>query len=250
MFIGGPQYSLDTFCPSNQRPSDRLDTGVHPKPSFAPYLLTESADVVNILLHLIYELPYSHFNPGLNSLLSTMQSLKKYGLPLHHYFDSSDCPLFKQVLILALLDPLEVFVHAAQLKLDSLAVAVSAYLLNFKLANLSDDIATAMGATYCKRLINLIHGREQTLRGLLATPLVAHPVTSTCGFVEHKILGKEWVIACSVLGHEATADTSTSLIRSTLKPLQDSTRCPSCKASIHSQAKDIIQKWTLTKRTI
>lgn len=236
--------------PSSPGSPSLYHTRGNQKPSFRPYLLTEAADVINILLHLIYDMQYKQFNPDLRNLISTATALNKYGLSLDLYLGSSHSPLFEQIIALTPLDPLSVFIVAAQLNLNSLAVPASAFLLNLDVADLTDEQVAAMGSVYFRRLILLLNGRVQILRGLLAMPLDEHQDTPSCGFVNQKMMGKEWLIACAKLANDVTPDTPTSLIRSVLEPLESSTRCRRCRRSIHSQASAINQKWVLTKRTI
>ena len=108
----------------------------------------------------------------------------------------------------------EVYITAAENKLEALAVASSAYLLSFDLTTVTDDMAVRMGARYFRRLIALQAGRVDRLKVLLTRLPRAQPDhEESCSFAAHGYLEAGWVLTVASLVPELRAGERSSLPR-------------------------------------
>ncbi|CAL1707903.1 unnamed protein product [Somion occarium] len=102
--------------------------------------LPEDAIVLNLVLHCIYNLSFSHYFPSLDNVLIAVNAMKKYGMPLNRYV-ARGTALFRQIVSQAPLQPIEVYMVAAENDLFDLAVEASSNLLAFPLFRIDDDMA-------------------------------------------------------------------------------------------------------------
>jgi hypothetical protein len=158
----------------------------------------ESSEVLNILLHTIYNMTCSHYAPSLPSIAVTIKTLKSYGIPLSIYI-APPTPLFALLLSHAPAAPLEVYSLAAEHDLEHIAIAASPHLLSFPLPTLTDEMAEQMGPVYLKKLFFLHLGRSDALKRLLLPPPHPHPPTADCDFTEQKKLTRAWALASAYL---------------------------------------------------
>ncbi|KAI0790642.1 hypothetical protein C8Q75DRAFT_95705 [Abortiporus biennis] len=211
--------------------------------------VSESADLINIILHVIYDWDFAQFSPSLDVVLASVDTLKKYGVSLDQAIAPSK-PLFEYILSQAPRRPMDVYVCAASHELYSLAVPVSAYLLSVQLSCITDEQATGMGVIYLKKLLMLQEHRVETLKRLLLAPPTPHIPTLDCAFVEHQQLTRAWALATASLIWERQPDKSLSLIQTTLASLGYQLSCEDCRAILHERIKSILTEWMMTTRNI
>ncbi|KAI0723118.1 hypothetical protein C8Q76DRAFT_794091 [Earliella scabrosa] len=211
--------------------------------------LPESASVLNIVLHVVYDLSCAHYHPGLETLILAVDAMATYGLsPRQHIAPST--PLYSLILNQAPMQPIVIYALAAAHDLYELAVPVSSHLLSFALHTLTDEIATRIGPVYMKRLFFLHLGRLDALKRLLLPPPHPHPPTTSCDFTEQKKLTRAWALASAYLAWDARPDLSTSAMESALCPLADHLSCEVCKKSLADRVKQLIVQWSVVKRSI
>ena len=162
----------------------------------------EDSHVLNIVLHLLYMIPCSHFCPSVDVISKAVSALKRYGVSMTS-FATPDTSLYNLILSRAPLNPIELYAISAEHGLHELAVAISPHLMSFKLANLTDEISTQIGPIYLKRLFFLHLGRNEALKRLLFTPPVLHGPTPQCDFTEQKKLSRAWALAAAYLAWDA-----------------------------------------------
>ncbi|CAL1707901.1 unnamed protein product [Somion occarium] len=211
--------------------------------------LPEDAIVLNLVLHCIYNLSFSHYFPSLDNVLIAVNAMKKYGMPLNRYV-ARGTALFRQIVSQAPLQPIEVYMVAAENDLFDLAVEASSNLLAFPLFRIDDDMAARMGPHYLKRLFFLHMRRSQLLQRLLFQPPSEHAPTLDCGFVEQKRVARAWALASTSFTCEVCSDLSPAVLQSVLGSLQHDISCGQCKEAVAERVRDIVQKWTITPRTI
>lgn len=225
--------------------------------------LPESSGLLNVALHTIYDMSCAPFHPSLDSLISTIDIMRKYEIPVRNYIKTST-PLFAHILSLAPLRPMDVYAAAAANDLDDLATATSSYLLWIDLSTISDAVAKAIGPTYLKRLFLLHQNRLKGLKELLLDPPKHHGPSLRCSFQERVALTRAWVLASSSLVWEGRpgarelvsrriecdaviTDISTGIIQDTLGSLALSLSCEQCKDALNERIREVIRLWVLTK---
>ena len=121
----------------------------------APILpVPEPAAVLNIVLHIAYDLICDHYRPSLDTLSAAIDALATYGLPPSAHVTPAT-RLFTLIISQAPARPLVAYALAAAHDLRALAEAVSGYLLSYPLRRMPDALVRRMGALYFKRLVVL-----------------------------------------------------------------------------------------------
>lgn len=240
-------------------PSPKVKSG----PMGPVVLVSESAVVLNIVLHAVYDMPCSHYSPSFESLAAALNAMTTHGVSLRTHVAPSTS-LHALLLSLAPIYPLELYALAASYDLYDLAVPTSACLLSFSLASLTDEMAERIGPKYLKRLFFLHFGRADALKRLLLPPPHPHPPTPTCDYLEQKKLTRAWALASAYLAWDArpgkdckmkqhtgltwnVVDLSTSTMESALAPLGDQLSCESCKRAFQERLKTLIMQWSVVK---
>ena len=165
-------------------------------------IVPEDSHVLNIVLHILYMIPCSHFCPSADVISKAVTALKRYGVSVKSLATAGTC-LYDLILSRAPLHPIELYAIPAEHDLHDLAVTISPHLMSFKLATLTDDIVTQIGPTYLKRLFFLHLGRNEALKRLLFTPPTLHGPTAQCDFTEQKKLTRAWALAAAYLAWDA-----------------------------------------------
>ncbi|EPQ55607.1 hypothetical protein GLOTRDRAFT_121153 [Gloeophyllum trabeum ATCC 11539] len=209
----------------------------------------ESSTVLNVLLHVLYHLPFSHYSPTTDTLVATISALRTYGAQAKEYV-APGTHMFQMLLLHAPLNPLEIYTLAAAHDLYELAVAASAHLLSLQPFKITDEMAERMGAVYLKRLFFLYLGRIDALKRILTAPPVAHEPTLSCNFMQQKEMVRAWALAAAYLAWDAKPDLPISTIRQTMQPLADKLACDLCRQAMLDRIKDMIIQWSAVKATI
>ena len=105
--------------------TNHFDNLVPPKPSnstlhddLGPVVpLPESASVLNIVFHIIYDISCTHYHPAIDTLIAATDIMPKYGLPPQQHLAPST-PLYALILSLAPMQPIAVYALAARRLLD------------------------------------------------------------------------------------------------------------------------------------
>ena len=243
--------------------SPASEDGSHPA-----IVLPEDSHVLNIVLHLLYTIPCSHFCPPIDVISKAVRALKRYGVPMKSFTTPDTC-LYNLIMSRAPLHPIELYAIAAEHDLYDLAVAISPHLMSFNLATLTDEIVMQIGPMYLKRLFFLHLGRNEALKRLLFNPPTLHGPTPQCDFTEQKKLTRAWALAAAYLAWDARpglsrhvlssnrmsiysscyrlSDLSTSAISSALGSLQDHLSCQLCRDNLRQRVKQIIVEWSNVK---
>jgi hypothetical protein len=174
----------------------------------------EVSNVLNIILHAVYNMSCAHYSPPFSLLTNTIDRLTVYGISSKTRIASSTS-LYAILLSYAPLFPLDLYALAATHDLYDLAVATSSHLLSLPLASISDEMAERIGPIYLKRLFFLHFGRSDALKRVLLPPPHPHPPTSWCDFTEQKKLTRAWALASAYLAWDARPGVSSA---SEIKP--------------------------------
>ena len=217
-----------------------------------PYLITipESSPVLNILLHLIYNLPCERFSPDLETLTSLFSCLKKYGLSVQDLIPPNS-EITNILLSHAPKNPLQIYTLAAANKLEQLCVAASHFTLPISLSQVTDSQSLMMGPIYLKRLFFLHMGRAEALKRTICVLPEPHPPLPNCDHSDQKAITRAWsLVTAFVINSEMLQCVSTGTLATSYGPLANSTKCESCKTALRNRILAMVQSWSLVKTTI
>lgn len=164
--------------------------------------VAEPSDVLNIILHAIYDMSCAHYAPSFSTLEHAVNAMKVYGVSLRDHIHRGT-HLYSSLISHAPLCAIDLYVLAASHDIYDLAAATSSHLLSFPLSSLSDEQAKRMGPVYVKRLFFLHFGRAEALKRLLLNPPHPHAPTTWCDFTEQKKLTRAWALASAYLAWDA-----------------------------------------------
>lgn len=174
-----------------------------PKDEKLVVAVDETAEVLNVILHSVYNMSCAHYHPTFDTLVTAVQRFPLYGLqPKPHIAPSM--PLTILLLSFAPLFPLDLYTLAAQFDLYDLAVSTSPHLLSIDLSTVTDEMAGRIGSVYLKRLFILHFERTHALKRALIPPPLPHPPTASCDFTSQKALTRAWALASAYLAWDAT----------------------------------------------
>ncbi|KAF7980669.1 hypothetical protein HWV62_37093 [Athelia sp. TMB] len=213
------------------------------------FTVSETAAVFTIVVCAIYNLPYTDYDPSFLTLDAAVDAMRSYGLPVAA-LAGYDTPLFDILLTHAPTHPLSLFALAAHHDLEPLAIAASAHLTAFPLADINDEEAARIGALYLKRLFFMHLGREEALRRLLLPHLVPHAPTEECSATDQLPLLRAWALAASALAWDSNGDLAPAAIRAALTPLGTHLTCVTCLRGLEDRIDVVTRNWACTKRTI
>jgi hypothetical protein len=166
--------------------------------------LPESSPVVNIMLHVIYDVSCAQYSPSFDMLVEAVSTLITYGVTPQKVITPTT-QLYDILLTHAASRPLDLFALASQYDLEDLAIASSVYLLSFPLFTISDEMAVRIGPIYLKRLFFMHLGRAEVLRSILLPPPYPHTPTPACGYRQQTNLTRAWTLASAHLAWDARA---------------------------------------------
>lgn len=233
--------NFNSFLP----PPSKADHG----PMGSVVVLPESSEVLNVVLHSIYDISCAHYSPSFESLSAALVFMTTYGISVKRHAARST-PLHALFLSHAPFYPLELYALAASYDLYDLAVPTSSHLLSLSLASLTDEMVDRIGPRYLKRLFFLHFGRAEALKRLLLPPPHPHSPTVSCDFTEQKKLTRAWALASAYLAWDARPDLSTNTMESALAPLGDQLSCEQCRIALQERLKTLVMQWSVVKRTI
>ncbi|KAJ7599117.1 hypothetical protein C8J56DRAFT_1158127 [Mycena floridula] len=217
--------------------------------SSSPHVqLPDPASTVNIILHLVHDMPLSEL-PTFDTLSAVVQRLPFYGLAPKAYISPTK-PLFEHFLSYAAIDPLEVYALAASFDVHELAVAASSYLLSLSFATVTDEMAQRIGSVYLNRLVRLHLKRLERLKCLILSPPRLHPQTDSCSFVKQRDVISAWTMRAAALAWEVNPGLSTTILESSFGTLTGQFSCLDCQKQIKNQVRQMIVQWTMMERTI
>ncbi|KAF8826682.1 hypothetical protein HHX47_DHR5000127 [Lentinula edodes] len=223
----------------------------------------ELSPVLNIILHIIYNISCSHYSPSFGTLSDAVHRLPSYGIDPKSCITPST-PIHALLLSHAPLCPLDVYTLAAKYDLYDLAVPTSSHLLSFQLSTLTDDTAEAIGPKYLRRMFFLHIGRSDALKRvrskkiqylsqltsgqILLQPPHPHAPTPWCDFADQKNLTRAWALASAYLAWDARPDVSTGFLEAALTPLVEHLSCDLCKQGLKDRIKNLIVQWSVVKK--
>lgn len=227
--------------------------------------VAQSHKSFDLALRVIYNIPYANERYELETLLKVLQILKTYGFPLDQY-TSPPSPFYSALIAEAPSNPLEVFVVAAENKLDALAAVSSSFLLSLDISSISDAMAIRMGPIYLRNLVGLHDHRLSVLRGLLCDPPKPHSDPSASSITGHKELQVAWYMAVAGfvgdlrpgehreasqlrfrrLTLRAMSDFPVDVLQAGLLSGEQDLGCNECKEQFHAKITSVVSRWKET----
>ena len=168
------------------------------------FVVSEPSEILNVLLHAVYNIPCDNYSPSLDCLSTSLSSFDKYGLIPLERFISRSTPLFTTILNRAVISPIETYTLAASHALEDLAVSVSSYTLHVKLHLIDQDLVDRMGTRYLQRLYKLHGCRMDSLRELLDRNLFPHIATQSCSVEKRQVVSRALQLAGKQVMYDAS----------------------------------------------
>ncbi|KAK0449275.1 hypothetical protein EV421DRAFT_1889123 [Armillaria borealis] len=209
-------------------------------------VVPEISDQLNIILHAIYGISCSPFQPGVDTLMDAVCLFPRYGLKAKDYISPS-LPLFNDIRYQMPLSPLLTFVVSSNHELGDLAVLASAHLLALDISTMSDKMVESINPVYLKRLFDLQTSRINAFKRLLAIPPESHPATPKCDFIAQKALTRSWAFYTAYMLWDARADMTAGTIERTFQTLDSDILCELCKNCLRKRVKSIVIEWSELK---
>lgn len=226
--------------------------------------VTEDAQTLNVMLHVIYNISFHLYSPPLEILLQAIRTFEKYGLTLDMHI-LPGTPLFEDIVLKTPCQPLEVYLVAAEYDLFELARAASGYLLSTSLLFLPEAAILRLNVEYLSMLYNLHKLRTMVLQHLVSQPPDGHEPKFHCGFSECQAMRSAWSVTASTFVLQAnpglcpnvtlfnlntsiqlSLDVSATLIRNTLQSLKFSLPCMQCQQCVQRRVNEVLLKWSIT----
>ncbi|CAL1714060.1 unnamed protein product [Somion occarium] len=218
-------------------------------PSKTAIEFSESSPLISIMLNTIYDKPLDSLHPNATILISSIDTLKKYGIPLNQYVHSNT-PLFTALVAAAPSCAIDLYILAAENDLHELAAAISVYLYSFDLSTVTDEMAIRMGPIYLKKLFLLQITRIATLEQLIAAPLALHSPTSTCDMDAQHLLARRWDLATINIQTIATASMTSASIGGVLGTVEAQTECRFCRDAVQVRVQEVVSGWEQVQKTM
>jgi hypothetical protein len=225
-------------------------------------IIPESAAVLNIIIHTIYNSPCAQNSPRFEELIEAVDKMPLYGLTPNAIILPKS-PMHDLLLAHGALRPLDIYALAAYHDIPSLAEKVSSHLLGFSLSNINDEMACRIGAPYLRRLFLLHTNRLEELKKILPKPPYIHPATEDCGFESQAKLARAWAMGATYLAWEMRPgefaplelirsiehlrDLSIHTIKSVLESLKDKLKCTDCQAMLEKRIHEVLTSWAAVK---
>ncbi|KAF4618468.1 hypothetical protein D9613_009881 [Agrocybe pediades] len=173
--------------------SDRTSSQMH---------LDIPSEELNVLLHALYRTSPTANSPDIDTLVRAIDCMPQHGLIPSVLMQPSSSPLHDLVLSQAPLHPVKVYALAARHGLTELARRASAYLLQYDLKQITDEVAERIGPIYLLKVAVLQQHRFNSLKNILLKPPIFHPPTSTCTLEDQRALTRIWSLASCQLAWE------------------------------------------------
>lgn len=212
-------------------------------------VVPEHSEQLNIMLHAVYGISCALFHPTIDTILTVVCLLPKYGLQPNNYV-APTLPLFNDIRYCMPAAPLLTYVISSYYDLIELAVMASAYLLSLDLSTIGEDMMEFMNPPYLKRLFDLQRARINALKRQLALPPESHPATPECDFIAQKSLTGAWAHSTAHLIWNVRAGVTAGEIEERFQKLDKNIHCNMCKDRLRERVKTMVVEWSEVKRTI
>ncbi|KAH6911576.1 hypothetical protein BKA70DRAFT_1268139 [Coprinopsis sp. MPI-PUGE-AT-0042] len=237
-----PGIPLDNVTPLPQSPF--LPTGSVAK-------LPDSSITLSIIFHSLYNLSSASLSPALPALSHAISRMSEYSLTPCGIIQPGTALYVDLMTQHAPLQALQLYALAGKHGIEPLAVDVSSHLLGLNLSEITDEVATAMGSVYLKRLFFMHKGRVERLKSVLAKPPLLHAdKVADCDSDKQGALRRKWALLVTSLAWDARPDISPHAIKQHLRITGDSIPCKSCRSGWMERVGEASTEWATVKFTI
>jgi len=207
----------------------------------------EHSVVINVILHVIYDMSCRRFGPDLSAIAEALDALDRYGIQS----PPETSTIWSLVLEHARTQPIRAYALAASRSLESMAVAISPYTLAVQLNTVTEADALTMGPLYLRRMFFLHIGRREALKRVIESPPAGHRLTARCSAEDQAVVVRSWELAVTdavlrPMQHNLSADELRSILGTTVQ----GRACAECIGSIRARISEAVQAWQAIKTTI
>lgn len=179
-----------------------------------PNAISESAEVLNVILHALYCMPCVQFSPSLLVLERALERMElAHEMDIHSY-TLSLTSLHTALFMHAHLDPVKLYAMAGHFGMENLATAVSPHLLSIDLYSLTDADFERMGPIYTNRLLILQVNRRKALKTILTSFSSGDEHAPQCSIHGQENIQSAWAKSASVFAWDAKVHGSIGLLDS------------------------------------
>ncbi|GJE89961.1 hypothetical protein PsYK624_060760 [Phanerochaete sordida] len=212
--------------------------------------MREDRHTVNVMVHTLYGLPCTQFEPCLDALAGACAGLHARGVPLAAHI-APGTPLFAHLVARVPSAPLFVYTLAGEHDLYALAQQAAPHLLSTKLDAIPDACTARMGPLYLHRLLALQMRRVAALRAVLAAPPLPHPQPVLgCDSDAQERVANAWLLTSGHLIWDARPELTPTSMDVTFTNVGRSIRCYYCKRAYTDRLTKALNDWEQVPRTI
>ncbi|KAG8905425.1 hypothetical protein FRB99_008971 [Tulasnella sp. 403] len=210
-------------------------------------VISEAAEIFNIILLITYRLPCSRYAPSLEVITQALTSLHKYGCSPPH----DDADLWSVLMERAPAAPMRVYALCALCANETMCRRASSYTLTVSLDTATEADALMMGAVYYRRLALLHQARRDALRDIITEPPAQHPPTDTCTTEDQTAMVKQWKTAIAdTLSQNHLQNLQPDALTGNFWSVAAETTCTSCRDAIRDRIATVLHDWVTVKATI
>ncbi|KAG9001058.1 hypothetical protein FRB94_004951 [Tulasnella sp. JGI-2019a] len=208
----------------------------------------ETSIVLNLTLHLIYDMSFARYPPDIETIAQALTSLRKYGIAVPA---DPSAEIWSTLLLSARSNPIRAYSIAASHGVASVAKSASRYTLSTSLDTVSEGDALTMGPIYLRLLFFLHVGRQTALLRVIRTPPKEHLPTAACSIsAQHRVVDAWSVVVAAITSGRRSHGTSSVALLEAFSPLIDKNTCELCRENAQSRISEMTEAWLAIRTTI
>ncbi|KAF9496326.1 hypothetical protein BDN71DRAFT_762921 [Pleurotus eryngii] len=249
-------------------------------------MLPDQSQVLNIMLHFIYNISPAHHSPPFHVISQAVDRLNgAYGVEVNRviqgsileitsphpstvqaYNQPNNSPLFTFLESHAPLYPIELYALAASIDCYPLAQTASLYLHGLDICptddkesssgklRLAPEMARKIGGLYLMRLAGVHKRRLEVLRTAVCIApeghLIDRPFGDQCSVEDQASLKRAWALAAAYIVCTAGPGISAHEIEGVFRPLAQHIACSRCRGALDKRLELMKTEWAMAPRTI
>ncbi|KAG9032321.1 hypothetical protein FRB95_001574 [Tulasnella sp. JGI-2019a] len=234
------------FNPSQEMVSHSAYTPP-PQQQLVTVHIAESSTVINVILHIIYNMSCLRFAPSIKIISEALTALDKYGIAI----PPPNSDIWELVLRHAPGHPIQAYAIAAQHSLDKLCADISPYTCTVSLGNISEAEALTMGPIYLRRLFFLHLGRSSALKRVIEAPPLQHRPARNCSEAAQANVARAWaLVVAETLVKPMLQNMRVAQLREAFAVTMQGVTCVSCVDRIRTRVAEMCDAWIAIKNTI
>ncbi|KAG8881700.1 hypothetical protein FRB97_009249, partial [Tulasnella sp. 331] len=244
--ISGPRSSPSSAASSSDHDGP---SSLNIKP-FPVIQVEEISHVLNVILHIIYDISVASHGPSFDFLAETLPCLVRYGIPNPNPDGNSD--FWALIMTYAPFYPFRVYALASAYDGgDPACTTASEHTLQRRLTEMTVDDASHMGGVRLWQLVRLHLDRTEALVGIITSPPGSHVPTNSCSADDQTALAQSWrLVAVELIAQSAPQSTPVDALINGFGAIFQGTRCDTCRDRTRSRITEVIRSWSEMRRTI